>query len=263
MEQLTNHQLSAIQQLLGLPEGVRLIFDKIPTETTVQLPIPDCAQVIGSFILAPDNFSIVLSETGLIEALKSDYREQLTSCGWVEKELFPGSYKGFKHAPKVVKNRLSSSLKFCHELEDVELSIEFWSGEVDSSSQVTVVLTLSSDPNTETVKVLNLLPFPPLLDPPDAFRLLISGGTQQEYATSICLETRLEIQTLYVHYKNQFEADGWTLIDENYEDSLVWGRWKMSGLRGQKFSSFLNIVKLGGVIDQYSVLVRVIQEAAK
>jgi hypothetical protein len=261
MRQFTDDELLAIQRLIGLSERAKLTIGQAPERMPIQVPVSSSAQIIGSISVLPDSFQILLNETVPIESIKNFYKEQLTAAGWIEQELTSLQNKGFRYAPEVVKRQLDRCSKFYHAFEDVELSIEITPQEVNRSSQATVLLSLEKSPKNETIAVLSLPPFPPLSDPAESLRLVSSGGTNKEYSAFLCLETDLDLQDLYTHYRTQLEAEDWTRVDEGQNGALMWGSWRMFDHRNQAWLGLLNIAKLGGVENQYNVQMRVIRQS--
>jgi hypothetical protein len=260
MRQLAEDELLAIQRLIGLSNRAKLILGQAPEQMPVQIPVSNSAQIVGSISVPPDSFQILLNETVPIESIKNFYKEELTATGWIEQELSSLQNKGFRHAPEVVKRQLNRCSKFYYDSEDIELSIEITFDKVSGLGQTTVLLSLERSPKNETIEVLNLPPFPPLSDPTESLRLISSGGTNKEYSAFVYLNTELDLQDLYSHYKTQLEAENWTGVDEGINGALMWGSWRTFGRRNQVWLGLLNIVKLGGVENQYSVQMRVISQ---
>lgn len=260
MPQLSDDEFLVLRRLLGLSEQTNLKFGQLPDQMPVPVPLSGSAQVIGSIAIPPNRYKIVLEETLPIESVKNFYQEQLTAMQWTEQELFSSDY-GLKHAPEVLKRHLGRCLNFWYEPENMKLSIEIRPDGSNASRQVTVFLNLERSLLNEDINTLKLPPFPPLADPPSALRLLSSGATYGEYASFVCFETELDLEHLYSHYKSQFETESWTPINEGRDGALIWGNWDVLDGGGETCLGLLNIVKLGGVENQYIVQLRVIRRS--
>jgi len=246
--------------LFGLSEQARLTIGQFPEQMPIPIPISSSAQIIGSINVPPNSFQILLEDMIPVESIKNFYQDQLIVMGWIEKELIPSDYRGFSHAPEAVKRQLRKYSKFWHEPENLELSIKIDPYESSDSKRATILLHLECGSKNEAIKVLNLPPFPPLSDPSGTRHLPSSGGTYDHYSRFMCLETELEHQHLYTHYKTQFETENWVQIDKGEHGALIWGNWRLIGLREQIWVATLNVVKLGGDKSQYIVQVRVVRQ---
>ncbi len=257
MTNFSNQELKALQQLTGISDETQLFLGQLPEDLPVNLPFPNGAQMVGSLCINFRQFNILFDTSLSLDQVKTFYKQRLIEPEWQELIFTSPTYKGFQAAPVVVQTQVERNLRFRAVSKAIELNIQC-SPCPDSTNQTSVTLMLAPLPYPEPLGVLDLPPFPPLADPPDATRLRSHGSTFDECASHVYLTSSLELSELFIHYANQFEDANWIESDRGQAGPTnMWGSWTIQTPQGQVWISHLNVIKLGGIQHQYIALARV------
>lgn len=253
----TLHQLVA--RLLSLPgDSIQVIAGQLPEQLPVALPLPDGVQVIGSVVREQNDFQILFDVALSPQQVKAFYRQQLLDAGWKEQESFSELNKGFANL-SALKGFADQETKFSYESQGAELVIETLC-EPNNPTFVKCTLNLKIDYSL-SAHTRNLAPLPPLESPPNVqVHSRGTKGSTKQYSSQAQLETELDAKVLIAHYADQFEQAGWTQRDSGQDGALIWSSWTLLDNKEQSWLGLLNIMKIGGLSNQYFAFVQVLRQ---
>lgn len=219
----------------GGPEGgeIQLLTGELPDNLPLEVPLPDGARVIGSFIRGDKSTEIVLDAPQSPEDVLNFYEERLIAAGW-EKPESPGLSGGF------VSSDIANGTSLCQSKKGPRFSVSTRENETRLTD---VRLSLSngrhSGCNMSTDYMGPEGPIPDLVPPTGARQWGGSGGGGDDsFYTSAELETELASAEVAKHYTEQLNAAGWTLLSSADADEVAWSSWSFEDEHGDVWSGF-------------------------
>lgn len=220
----------------GKPQGAQLLRGALPTQPTVDAPMPQGSKLIGSVVRtsggAAASVQVVLDAGGTVADVTTFYERELASLGWkpMPDRGGPGG-GGFQPAsPPTSKTFCKgdgipwlSLMVFSRENSpnDVRLNYQLlneFGGGTPCSQQ-------ASGPQHFVSKL-------PALRPPSDVQFRggsgMSGSTDRQVSETSAATTRgaAELET---HFAGQLSAAGWTRIAGGATGPVAWSTWKLPG----------------------------------
>lgn len=249
------HFVERLMTYPGMPLGkpVAILQGELPDDLSVEVPIPNNAEVIGSLVRSDNKYKqveIILDVPEEPNEVIEFYRNSLKKAGWNESEgFYPPERGGFVHIPS-----MPESATFCrYEREGPSLTITAYTP--DGEKPADVRLHLDTDPRTSICKERFFGPrgtdraekLIPMLKPPEGAvqRGGGSGGGGDQWESDATLETKLSVGELETHYRNQLLKAEWELKEEGSNSSIAWSIWSFTDEFGDDWSGILLVSELG------------------
>jgi len=251
-----------VERLLTYPsyprsKQVAILPGELPSNLSVDIPIPSDAAVIGSLVRYEDTYEqveIILDVPMGRNDVFAFYRDSLKDAGWNETEdFYPPGPSGF------ISSVESESVIFCR-YEDKGPSIEITAHNLAraAGNVSDVRLDVDTDPQTwqctkpsfeplygaDRVEIVEIIP--PLESPEGA--ILgggSSGGGEGRWQTDADLETELNVSELNTHYQKQLLEADWVLNDGGDTDTIAWSTWSFTDESGDPWSGVFLVSEAG------------------
>ena len=247
-----------VERLLTYPsyplsKQVAILPGELPSNLSVDIPIPSDAAVIGSLVRYEGTYEqveIILDVPMGRNDVFAFYRDSLKDAGWNETEdFYPHERSGF------ISSVESESVIFCR-YEDKGPSIEITAHNLATAAGNVsdVRLHVDTDPRTWRCTKSSFEPYgddrveiiPPLESPEGA--ILgggSSGGGKGRWQVGADIETELNVSELNTHYQKQLLEADWVLNDGGDTDTIAWSTWSFTDESGDPWSGFF-LVSEGG-----------------
>jgi hypothetical protein len=229
--------LRFVERLLTYPsylqrEPVVILSGELPSNLSVEVPIPSDAEVIGSLIRSDGTYKrveIILDVPMEPNEVIVFYRDSLKNAGWNETEGF------YHHEKSGFMSTTPEGVIFCqYEGKGPSLQITADSLATEEGNVSDVRLDLDTDPGTglcterfygpswdDRAEIL------PPLKPPEGAILGSrgSGGGEGRWQSEATIETELNVSELSTHYQEQLMKAGWALKEDGMSASSAWSTW--------------------------------------
>jgi hypothetical protein len=249
------HFVERLMTYPGTPLGkpVAILPGELPGDLSVEVPLPNDAEVIGSLVRSDNKYEqveIILDVPEEPNEVIVFYRNSLKKAGWNESEgFYPPESGGFVSIPS-----MPECATFCrYEREGPSLMITAYTQ--DGEKPADVRLSLDTNPRTSICKERFFGPrgtdraekLIPLLKPPEGAvqRGGGSGGGGDQWESDATLETELSVRELETHYRNQLMDAGWELKEEGSNGSFTWSTWSFTDEFADDWSGILLVSELG------------------
>ncbi|MEA2052323.1 MAG: hypothetical protein U9O90_05830 [Euryarchaeota archaeon] len=249
--------LRFVERMLTSPsylqsKPVVILPGELPSNLSVEVPIPSDTEVIGSLIRSEYTYKrvkIILDVPMEPNEVIEFYRDSLKNAGWNETEGF------YHHEESGFVSTTPEAVIFCrYEGKGPSLQItadRLATKEVNVSD---VRLDLDTDPGTGVCTERFLGPswddrakiLPPLKPPEGAILgSRGSGGGDGQWQTDATIETELNVSELSTHYQEQLLKVGWALKEDGMTASFAWSRWSFNDEFGDPWSGLLLVSEAG------------------
>lgn len=249
--------LRFVERLLthpGFPSGkpVAILPGELPSNLSVEVPIPNDTEVIGSLVRSDDTYKqveIILDVPMEPNEVIEFYRNRLEEAGWNETEGF-----SFSEGGGFVSTMPESAIFCRYEREGPSLMITAYTLATKEGNVSDTRLHLDTDPRTSVCRERFFGPpcddraeVIPLLKPPEGaiLRCVSSGGGEYRWNSEATIKTELNVSELENHYRKQLLEAGWELKEEGNTSSFVWSTWSSTDEFGDHWSGIL-LVSEGG-----------------
>lgn len=246
-----------VERLLTYPsyplsKPVAILPGELPSNLSIDIPIPSDAAVIGSLVRYDDTYEqveIILDVPMAPNDVFAFYRDSLKGAGWNETENFYlPERSGF------ISSVEPESVIFCR-YEDKGPSIEITAHNLATAAGNVsdVRLHVDTDPQTWQCTKPSFEPYGddraeiiPPLTPPEGAMLGGSGlGGGGRWQADADIETELNVSELSTHYQKQLLEADWVLNDGGDTDTIAWSTWSFTDESGDLWSGFF-LVSEGG-----------------
>nr|CBH37561.1 hypothetical secreted protein [uncultured archaeon]CBH38961.1 hypothetical protein, secreted [uncultured archaeon] len=249
--------LRFVERMLRSPsylqsKPVVILPGELPSNLSVEVPIPSDTDVIGSLIRSEGTYKrvkIILDVPMEPNEVIEFYRDSLKNVGWNETE-------GFYHQEKSgFVSTTPEDVIFCrYEGKGPSLQIRADSLATEEGNVSDVRLDLDTDPGTGLCTERFYGPswedraeiLPPLKPPEGAIlRSRGSGGGDGQWQSEATIETELNVSELTTHYQEQLMKAGWALKEDGMTASFAWSRWSFNDEFGDPWSGLLLVSEAG------------------
>ena len=229
--------LRFVERLLTYPsylqsKPVIILPGELPSNLSVDVPIPSDTKVIGSLIRSEDTYKrvkIILDVPMEPNEVIEFYRDSLKNAGWNETEGF------YHHEESGFMSTTPEAVIFCrYEGKGPSLQITAHTLATEEGNVSDVRLDLDTDPGTGLCTERFYGPswddraeiLPPLKPPEGAIlRSRGSGGGEGQWQAEATIETELNVSELSTHYQEQLMNAGWALKEDGMTASFAWSTW--------------------------------------
>lgn len=231
---------------------VVILPGELPSNLTVDVPIPSDTDVIGSLIRSEGTYKrvkIILDVPMEPNEVIKFYRDSLKNAGWNETEGF------YHHEESGFVSTTPEDVIFCrYEGKGPSLQITADSLATEEGNVSDVRLDLDTDPGTGLCTERFYGPswedraeiLPPLKPPEGAIlRSRGSGGGDGQWQSEATIETELNVSELTTHYQEQLMKAGWELKEDGMTASFAWSRWSFNDEFGDPWSGLLLVSEAG------------------
>ena len=247
-----------VERLLTYPsyplsKPVAILPGELPSNLSVDIPIPSDAAVIGSLVRYEDAYEqveIILDVPMGRNDVFAFYRDSLKDAGWNETEdFYPPERSGF------ISSVEPESVIFCR-YEDEGPSIEITAHNLAraAGNVSDVRLHVDTDPQTWRCAKSYFKPYGddrveiiPPLKPPEGAMLGGSGlgGGEGRWQADADIETELNVSELNTHYQKQLLEADWVLNDGGDTDTIAWSTWSFTDESGDPWSGLFLVSDAG------------------
>ncbi|NAS89141.1 hypothetical protein C4E24_05320 [ANME-1 cluster archaeon AG-394-G21] len=249
--------LRFVERMLTSPsylqsKPVVVLPGELPSNLTVDVPIPSDTDVIGSLIRSEGTYKrvkIILDVPMEPNEVIKFYRDSLKNAGWNETEGF------YHHEESGFVSTTPEDVIFCrYEGKGPSLQITADSLATEEGNVSDVRLDLDTDPGTGLCTERFYGPsgedraeiLPPLKPPEGAIlRSRGSGGGDGQWQSEATIETELNVSELTTHYQEQLMKAGWELKEDGMTASFAWSRWSFNDEFGDPWSGLLLVSEAG------------------
>jgi len=216
----------------SLPAELHLLVGRIPDGLPVALPVPERAQVAGTYVHGPKDIIVLLDTDLPPERVFAFYEERLRDAGWARlaaPDLLSIS-GGFTEPTRPLSPVSPRQALFCQGPHGPSLRVQAAAppGEVLTQVRLDLDLLLGQpmcQPIQEGRQIV------PSLTPPLHARQMTrsaSLGAREFYVRAI-LESDGTLTDLVTHYAAQMEQAGWSQTEAGRGGSIAWSTWTWDG----------------------------------
>jgi len=231
---------------------VVILPGELPSNLSVEVPIPSDTEVIGSLIRFEDTYKrvkIILDVPMEPNEVIEFYRDSLKNAGWNETEGF------YHHEKSGFVSTTPEGVIFCrYEGKGPSLQITAYTLATEEGNVSDVRLDLDTDPGTGLCTERFYGPswedraeiLPPLKPPEGAIlRSRGSGGGDGQWQSEATIETERNVSELTTHYQEQLMKAGWELKEDGMTASFAWSRWSFNDEFDDPWSGLLLVSEAG------------------
>ncbi len=249
--------LRFVERMLTYPsylqsKPVVILPGELPSNLSVEVPIPSDTDVIGSLIRSEGTYKrvkIILDVPMEPNEVIEFYRDSLKNAGWNETEGF------YPHEESGFVSTTPEDVIFCrYEGKGPSLQITADSLATEEGNVSDVRLDLDTDPGTGLCTERFYGPswddraeiLPPLKPPEGAIlRSRGSGGGEGRWQSEATIETEQNVSELSTHYQEQLLGAGWALKEDGMTASFAWSTWIFNDELDDPWSGLLLISEAG------------------
>ena len=249
--------LRLLNPLPGRTLQQELLIGQWPDSLSVELPLPDGAEVIASVVTSGQSYRILLDVSQSPAQVRLFYQEQLEAAGW-QSRSYGYRAQGFVESGF----ELTNFLHFCRDTTGPLLGITAGSAQAATNVQLNLQVgdNVGCDPKLVRPQAIEN-PMPVLVSPPEAILSSPRGGGSRDYWVSGAdLETELEAESLMEHYSDQWEQAGWIRIAGHQTDRTFWSLWRWQDEAGQSWQGTLSMTQLEEMPGQYKATAIIIEQ---
>ncbi len=237
------------------PQGIaddetEILIGKLPANLPIDFPMVSDSQIVGSIVIYSqygDATEIILNVPGNPDDIISFYRNHLMENGWIEDD-FSGEFSSplsYGHAQFCSENGAGMSLQITAykaeniDYTDLRLNLHTGMGSFPCSP---------SDFHSEE----SILP---LLREPEgsvSFGSSTGSGGDSHYA-ELNLKTKLSLQELEIHYKEQLLNTSWKLERQDVSDIVIWDIFTVFGEDGDEWTAIMIVHDVVGDLKRIKI----------
>jgi len=243
---------------------IQIWLEQLPDELPVELPLIEQSQVIAS-LQEGQTFTILMRVPLHPLRIQSWYSNRLRIIGWlqwqpdevlVDFHMFGTRTSGHGYDPNPL-------LTFRYHPQLLSLTLQTYPIDENTTFLKLKVfannLFYSSHQEEWECNVINLLPVPQLVSPPDAnIRKLHAGGSEKEWDSEAEVQTLLNGLDLLTHYDAQLVESGWTRQLSRVQERLLWSVWNLHDRNNQVWQLLLSFVADSNHPNHYATSLRLV-----
>ncbi|MGF1524555.1 MAG: hypothetical protein ACFBSF_19705 [Leptolyngbyaceae cyanobacterium] len=232
----------------------RLFIGQLPDDLAVELPLPDDADILASFVLHGNSetevaaHQIVLDMPQFSDASIEQYEEQLVVSGWLSIEIEAENPSGFVSSQQAT---WTAPKLFCRSQDATWLSMAT-TLQQDNTTMLLLLLSPDTDLNcslnsTDSDIVESGIPMPSLMPPSEGTVRVTSNareGNSAEISEAV-VESALNPEAIAQHYAVQWEEAGWRPVEgeqpDHTTDDIIQRGWILEDETGQLWQGTLTI----------------------
>lgn len=237
--------LELVQRLLiyPYPDGptsVDLLASRLPEDRSVELPVPDGAQVIGSAVYRRGREIVrvdsVVRVAGSTDEVTIAYEAVLRRGGWELFEPFREHHGGF------VSSNFGLPRRFRRKRDDPVLLVDVvddGAGNSELRLALNWSMPRSGPPRRHHLEAMDRVPS---LVPPPGVHVdgSGSGGGDTNWSSSATARTVMPASELEAYFAGQLAHADWTRFAGDAHDVAAWSAWNLPG--GGHWSALLLII---------------------
>ncbi|MGO8948927.1 MAG: hypothetical protein ACLQUY_15015 [Ktedonobacterales bacterium] len=244
----------------------RLFLGTIPDGITVDLPLPEQTQVLGSLVYSDTDFEMLLESAVPRVELLSFYRTRLAALDWLEPPAPPRYHLGGLVPADFDPTPPDTSLHvvtFFHDASGAYLIVTLQPLDTGPTF-IRLELSLDADQNrrafrqmrdTDPKRMRQRIPF--LSPPPGARQEPRAGLNSSRDSHSIAaLTTPLGLEAVAGHYAELLRHGGWTETEHGASGPLAWQRWQFTNEDQEPWTGLFFALHTPGESCDYFLYVR-------